>query len=121
MNYISFMLDPTWTKGRVNKGKNRKFQSTFYPLCLSKRNKLHPEIRLAPSIAAFKTKLLSEIRPLPKSVFQTHDPTGLLYLIQPRLGISKLNFHLQRYYKPNVPYQRGSQTHGALFVALLFF
>ena len=93
MNYISFMLDPTWTKGRVNKGKNRKFQSTFYPLCLSKRNKLHPEIRLAPSIAAFKTKLLSKIRPLPKLVFRIHDPTGLSYLTQLRVGLRKLNFH----------------------------
>ena len=46
-----------------------------------------------PSIAAFRTKLLSKIRPLPKSVFRIHDPTGLAYLTQLRVGLSKLNFH----------------------------
>ena len=46
-----------------------------------------------PSISAFKTKLLSKIRPLPKSVFRIHDPTGLSYLTQLMVGLSKLNFH----------------------------
>ena len=31
--------------------------------------------------------------PLPKSVFRIHDPTGLAYLTQLRVGLSKLNFH----------------------------
>ena len=70
-----------------------KFQSTFYPHCLSEWNKLETEIRHAPSIAAFKTKLMSKIRPLPKSVFRIHDLTGLWYLTQLRVGLSKLNFH----------------------------
>ena len=70
-----------------------KFQSTFYPHCLSEWNKLETKIRHAPSIAAFKTKLISKIRPLPKSVFQIHDPTGLSYLTHLRVGLSKLNFH----------------------------
>ena len=35
----------------------------------------------------------AEIRPLPKSVFRIHDPTGLSYLIQLRVGLSKLNFY----------------------------
>ncbi len=78
--------------GRI-RARTEKFQSSFYPHCLSEWNKLDSEIRLAPSIAAFKTKLLSKIRPLPKSVFRIHDPTGLSYLTQLRVGLSKLNFH----------------------------
>ena len=78
--------------GRI-RTRTEKFQSSFYPHCLSEWNKLDPEIRLSPSIAAFKTKLLSKIRPLPKSVFRIHDPTGLAYLTQLRVGLSKLNFH----------------------------
>ena len=78
--------------GRI-RTRTEKFQSTFYPHCLSEWNKLDPEIRHTPSIAAFKTKLLSKIRPLPKSVFRIHDPTGLSYLTQLRVGLSKLNFH----------------------------
>ena len=38
-------------------------------------------------------KLLCKVRPLPKSVFRLHDPTGLAYLTQLRVGLSKLNFH----------------------------
>ena len=50
-------------------------------------------IRLATSVAVFKKKLLSIIRPPAKSVFGFHDPLGLAYLSQLRVGLSKLNFH----------------------------
>ena len=36
---------------------------------------------------------LAKIRPMPKCVFRIHDPTGLSYLTQLRVGLSKLNFH----------------------------
>ena len=62
------------------RGRTERFQSSFYPNCISEWNKLDPEIRLAPSVAVFKTKLLSRIRPPPKSVFGIHDPIGLSYL-----------------------------------------
>ena len=77
--------------GRIRM-RTEKFQSSFYPHCLSEWNKLDPEIRLLPSIAAFKTTLLSKICPLPKSVFRMRDPTGLAYLTQHRVGLSELNF-----------------------------
>ena len=70
-----------------------EFQSTFYPHYRSEWNKLGTEIRHAPSIAAFKTKLMSKIHPLTKSAFRIHDPTGLSYLTQLTVGLSKLNFH----------------------------
>ena len=54
---------------------------------------LDPEIRLAPSVAVFKKKLLSIIRPPARSIFGIHDPIGLSYLTQLRVGLSKLNFH----------------------------
>ena len=43
------------------RGRTERFQSNFYPNCISEWNKLDPEIRLAPSVAVFKTKLLSKI------------------------------------------------------------
>ena len=78
--------------GRI-RARTEQFQSSFYPHCLSEWNELDPEIRLSPSMAAFKRKLLSKIRPLPKSIFGIHDPRGLSYLTQLRVGLSKLNFH----------------------------
>ena len=67
--------------GRM-RARTEKFKSSFYPDCISEWNKLDPEIRLAPSIAIFKTKLLSKIRPSAKSVFGIHNPAGLSYLSQ---------------------------------------
>ena len=78
--------------GRM-RARTEQFQSGFYPNCISEWNKLDPEIRLAPSVAVFKKKLLSKIRPPAKSVFGIHDPLGLSYLTQKRVGLSKLNFH----------------------------
>ena len=75
------------------RARTEKFLSSFYPNCISEWNKLDPEIRLAPSVAVFKTKLLSRIPPSAKSVFGIHDPIGLSYLLQLRVGLSKLNFH----------------------------
>ena len=75
------------------RARTEKFKSSFYPDCISEWNKLDPEIRLAPSIAIFKRKLLSKIRPPAKSVFGIHNPAGLSYLSQIRVSLSKLNFH----------------------------
>ena len=44
--------------GRI-KARTEKFKSSFYPHCLSEWNELDSEIRLAPSVAVFKKKLLS--------------------------------------------------------------
>ena len=78
--------------GRV-RARTEKFQSSFYPNCISVWNKLDSEIRIAPSVSAFKAKLLSIIRPTAKSLFGIFDPIGLSYLLQIRIGLSKLNFH----------------------------
>ena len=78
--------------GQLN-ARTEIFKMSFYPNCLSEWNKLEPELRLAPSIAVFKKKLLSIIRPPAKSVYGIHDPKGLCYLTQLRVGLSKLNFH----------------------------
>ena len=67
--------------------RTEKFKSSFYPNCISEWNKLDPEIWLSTSVAVFKTKLLSLIRPPAKSVFGIHDPLGLSYLSQIRVGL----------------------------------
>ena len=60
---------------------------------MSEWNNLRPEIRLAPSVAVFKKKLLSAIRPPGKPIYGIHDPKGLSFLTQLRVGLSKLNYH----------------------------
>ena len=68
------------------------FQLSLYPHFLSERNKLDREIRHVPSIAVVKKKLLSKIFSHPKSVSGVHDPRGLSYLSQLRVGVSKWAF-----------------------------
>ena len=75
------------------RARTEKFKSSFYPNCLSEWNELDPETRLAPSVAIFKKRLISIIRPPAKSVFGIHDPIGLSCLTQLRVGLSKLCFH----------------------------
>ena len=60
---------------------------------MSEWNKLKPEIRLALSVAVFKKKLLSLIRALENLFYEIHDPKGLSFLTQLRVGLSKLTDH----------------------------
>ena len=74
------------------------FKTSFYPHCLSEWNGLDLGIRHAPSFGVLKKKLLSIIRPPVKSFFGIQDPTGLSYLTQLRVGLSKQNFHKFKYH-----------------------
>ena len=53
--------------GRI-KARTEKFLSNFNPNCICEWNKLDHEIRLPPSVAVFKAKLLSKIRPPPANI-----------------------------------------------------
>ena len=73
--------------------RTEKFQSSFYPNCISEWNKLDPEIRNVPSIAIFKSKLLSIIHPPAKSVFGIHDPIGISVVVRPFFQLNILSNH----------------------------
>ena len=78
------------------RARTERFQSGFYPNCISEWSKFDPEISLAPSVAAFKEKLLSTIRPLQNLYLVIHDPIGLLYLTnkgRSQSRLNKLNLH----------------------------
>ena len=75
------------------KARTEKFKSSFYPHSLSEWNKLDPEIRESSSVSVLKKKLFSQIRPPANSVYGIHNPKGISYLNQLRMGLSKLNFH----------------------------
>ena len=54
-------------------------------------------MRAQTTLAGFKTKLLTLIRPTVKSVFGIHDPIGVSHLTNLRLGLNRLNFHKFRH------------------------
>ena len=90
--HVHYFLRTQDAIGRLG-GRTGKFQSSFYPNCISEWNKLDPEIRNVPPIGMSKTNLLSILRPPVKSIYGIHDPIGLSYLSQIRVCLSKLNFH----------------------------
>ena len=79
------------------RARTEKFKASFYPHCLLEWNKLDPEIRTSPTVGIFKKKLCAQIRPPANSVYGIHDPKGVAYLTQLRVGLSILNFHKFRH------------------------
>ena len=75
------------------RARTEKFRSSFYPDCLFEWNKLDPELRESPSVSILKKKISLHIRPPANSVYGIHNPKGIAYLTQLRVGLSKLNFH----------------------------
>ena len=63
----------------------------------SELSQLAPEIQNLESIAVFKNKLLSFIRPRKRFVFNANDPEGVKYLTRLRLRFSHLNEHKFRH------------------------
>ena len=67
------------------------FKYSFFPNSLSEWSQLAPEIQNSESIAVFRYKLLSFIRPSKRSIFNVNDPEGVKYLTRLRLLFSHLN------------------------------
>ena len=77
--------------------RTEKFKPSFYSDALFEWNKLNPEIKESPSVSTFKKKLFSQIRPPANSVYGIHNPKGVVYLTQLRVGLSKFNVHKFKY------------------------
>ena len=75
INHSEYYLRDKDVIGRL-KVRTEKFNSSFYPNCLTERNKLKSNVRLAPSVSVFKKSMLQKIRPSTRSVFDIHDPIG---------------------------------------------
>ena len=72
--------------------KSNRYKNSFFPDAVASWN-LFTEIfnyKVAPSIGVLKNDITSLIRTEAKSVFKIHDPAGLRYLFQLRVGLSPL-------------------------------
>ena len=67
------------------------FKNSFFPSTLSDWFNLDISIRNSESIAVFKSRLLSFVRPIANYVYNIFDPIGLKLLTRLRLGFSHLN------------------------------
>ena len=73
------------------------FKYSFFPSTLKDWFNLNEYIRNSESIAIFKNRLLSLIRPSQSNVYNIFDPIGLKLLTRLRLGFSHLNEHKFRH------------------------
>ena len=75
--------------------KSNRYKNSFFPNAVASWN-LFMEIlnyKVVPSIGVLKNDIISLIRPVVKSVFRIHDPAGLRYIFQLRVGLSPLKGH----------------------------
>ena len=56
-----------------------------------------------PTLEEFRSHLHALYRPLPKETYHIHDPEGLKYLFQLRVGLSPLRHHKKRHHFDDTP------------------
>ena len=69
------------------------FKYLFFPSTISEWNKLELKIRQSKTLLTFRNALMKIGTPIPKPVYNVHNPVGLKLLTRLRLGLSHLNQH----------------------------
>ena len=72
------------------KCKSKSYSNSFYSDSIRYWNKIGPELRNSPNLKSFKLGILALVRTPPKRIFDIHDPIGMKWLFQLRVGISPL-------------------------------
>ena len=88
-NRLPFLL----TVFREIKCRTDRHQNSFFPDAISSWNNIITHFEHFPTYDGLKKHLLSFFRPKSKPIFGLHDPEGLRYLFQLRLGLSHLRSH----------------------------
>ena len=70
-----------------------RFMRTFFPDTIKQRNVVITDFTEMPTLSSFKFHLQAFYRPKLKRIFGVHDPVGVIYLFQLRLGLSPLRSH----------------------------
>ena len=77
--------------------RTERFRNTFFPDAIKQWNIVISDFAEMPELKIFKSHLLSFYRPDQKSIFGAHDPQGIKWLFQLRLGLSPLRHHKKRH------------------------
>ena len=74
-----------------------RYKNSFFPDSVKSWNNIGSVFYSSSSIGIFKKKIFALIRPKSKPVYGIHDPIGLKYVFQFRVGLSPLKFHKKRH------------------------
>ena len=69
------------------------FKYSFFLSTISEWNKLDLKIRQSKTLLTFQNALIKIGRPIPKPIYNVHNPVGLKLLTRLRLGFRPLNQH----------------------------
>ena len=92
--------------------RSSRYMSSFFPDAISSWNNVITHFDNIPSINILKTHIVSLIRPMKKNIFGIHDPAGLRYLLQLRVGLSLLRHHKKRHNFNDTPSDKCLCNHG---------
>ena len=70
---------------------------SFFPGAITSWDNVITHFGDIPSFNVLKNHILSLIRPKKKCIFGIHDPLGLRYIFQLRVGLSSLRCHKNRH------------------------
>ena len=86
--------------------RTTRYMNSFFPDAVRSWNNIGVEFCSSNSLALFKKSILGLIRPNERSVFGIHDPIGLKFIFQLRLGLSPLKCHKRRHNFADTPCDR---------------
>ena len=70
-----------------------RYLNSFFPDSVIAWNGIGSVLRGAESLSVFKKNILKVIRPVKKSLFNIHNPNGIRWIFQMRVGLSPLKSH----------------------------
>ena len=73
--------------------RNSRYKNSFFPNAISSWNIILKDFDDIPSFSIMKANIISRIRPMKRNTFDIHDPIGLRYLFQLRVGLRTLRHH----------------------------
>ena len=77
--------------------KTKRYQNSFFPDAISSWNNIITFFNGMPSFNTLKSHLIKLIRSIGKNTYGIHDPIGIRYLFQLRVGLSCLREHKRRH------------------------
>ena len=83
--------------------KTNRYKNSFFPDATSSWNVCISYFSEMPHFSSLKNHLFSLFRPKSRSIFSIHDPRGIHYLFQLRVGLSPLREHKKRYNFADTP------------------
>jgi len=92
--------------------RSDRYMNSFFPNSISSWNIFISNFANMPSFSKLKSHVTSLLRPKARSIFGIHDPAGVHYIFQLRIGVSPLRSHKKRLNFADTPSEICSCGHG---------